>query len=118
MGAQAGQVPLHMLRAVHPRLLYPHSSACFCFWVLRVGSPPSMLPATYQYSLPCPVLLLAEGLGDKPDVPSTAGGWQWGRPHTPTADELLLAVLPEGQELGMWQCLFPRDTRAASDADP
>lgn len=56
-----------------------------------------MLPATHQYPFPCPVLMLAEGLGTKPDVSSTAEGWQWGPPHTPRADELLPAVLPEGQ---------------------
>ena len=75
-------MPLHMLRALHPRLLYPHGSACFCFWVLHVGRPPSTLPAMHQYRLPCPVLLLAEGLGNKPDVPSTAEGSQWGPPIT------------------------------------
>lgn len=106
-------MPLPMLRAVHPRLLYPHSSACFCFWVLCVGRPPSVLPATQQYPLPCPVLLLAAGLGNKSDVPSTAEGW-----HIARADELLLAMLPEGQELGMWQCLLPCDCRVVSDKTP
>lgn len=39
-----------------------------------------MPPATHQYPLPCPALLLAEGLGNKPDVTSIAEGWQWGPP--------------------------------------
>lgn len=74
--------------------------------LLQLGAPcrkPSINAASRAPVLnaAAPVLLLAEGLGNKPAVPPPAQGCQWGPTHTSKAGELLPALLPNISELGV-----------------
>lgn len=97
-----------MLRAVHPKLLYQHS--CMLLQLGALCRKPSINADSYAAvsSVTTPVLLLAEGLGNKPVVSPPAQGCQRGPPHTPKAGDLLPAVLPGSLELGVHPVPAPK----------